>query len=122
MFISRPSTPAMRVQPSIQLETDLRTPIVIERREYYEEPWLSDHPTRPPPQPIHRHDSIVALQDSRYGVESDGVAGEERYHEIGTDGTSRGRGIRHSARSRSRSHFSIDEGMTNPRATFGIGC
>lgn len=89
---------------------------MIEHREYYHEPEPSRQLTRTPSmiklgsRNPYRRDRSVSARDERYKVDSYRSQDQGRYHEIGTDSTSRGRILRRLVRDRSRSRVSGDEG------------
>ena len=117
MIISRPTTPAARPQSTQSSNHHFRAPVVIEHREYYHEPEPTRQLTRTPSfsrfgsRNPYRQDRSIAARDEGYDSESYGRPREERYYEVGTDGSSRGPISKRRLRSRSRSHISIDEGM-----------
>lgn len=114
MVVSRPSTPAVRHQPTPNHH--FRTPVVIEHREYYHEPEPSRQLTSTPSfsrlgsRNPYRQNRTIAAQDEEFDVESYDPREEERYYEVGTDGPSRDRISGRHSRRRSRSRISIDEG------------
>lgn len=104
----------MRAHANFPPGSDRGTSIVIERREYYEEPRPSRNLTRPASKPSARGsyppDPFAPTRDEIYRNESYPVEGGRQFYEVGTDGTPRGYRLRDASRSRSRSHYSIDEG------------